>query len=392
MPSASLPEAPLTARVRAYWNDHIHDLAITSHPVGSPGFFQDLDEYHFDKLHHLCSSSRSTAFAASGCWTSAAGRAWTSCGLPRAAPPRSAWTWPTRPSPGARRISRSADWPRKLVVGRRRASAAGRSVRGLRVRSRRRAVHRRRPARGGRSPSRVAARRRGRLPGLQPHLLAQRAVEADEVGSRTRGAPVLRKYSPDEFRRLLGGFSDVRLVFERFPVKSRLHGGWKGLAFNTMFVGTFNALPRSWVERLRMAPAGVLPEVDMLPFSKAHAYGNDFLYVRAADLTRPIRPGRHAPLRSAHRHRRRRVDHLRAHSARRVDDAANADGGKAELSGNGLRALAALIIRERQRQGRRRPLGRRNPDDGRAADAAAHVAGRPALRLRGRHGPAGRHS
>ena len=48
---------------------------------------------------------------------------------------------------------------------------------------------------------------------------------------------------------LLGGFSDVRLVFERFPVKSRLHGGWKGLAFNTMFVGTFNALPRSWVER-----------------------------------------------------------------------------------------------------------------------------------------------
>jgi len=53
VPSAPLPAAPLTARVRAYWNEHIHDLAITSHPVGSPGFFQDLDEYHFDKLHHL---------------------------------------------------------------------------------------------------------------------------------------------------------------------------------------------------------------------------------------------------------------------------------------------------------------------------------------------------
>ena len=36
---------------------------------------------------------------------------------------------------------------------------------------------------------------------------------------------------------------------ERFPVKSRLHGGWKGLAFNTFFVGTFNALPRSLVRR-----------------------------------------------------------------------------------------------------------------------------------------------
>src|SRR5690349_4470648 len=41
------------SQVRDYWNVHIHDLAITQHPVGSPGFFADLDEYHFDKLHHL---------------------------------------------------------------------------------------------------------------------------------------------------------------------------------------------------------------------------------------------------------------------------------------------------------------------------------------------------
>jgi hypothetical protein len=33
-------------------------------------------------------------------------------------------------------------------------------------------------------------------------------------------------------------------------VKSRLHGGWKGVAFNTFFVGTFNALPRSLVRPL----------------------------------------------------------------------------------------------------------------------------------------------
>ena len=37
----------------------------------------------------------------------------------------------------------------------------------------------------------------------------------------------------------------MRIVPERFPVKSRLHGGWKGAAFNTLFVGTFNALPRA---------------------------------------------------------------------------------------------------------------------------------------------------
>jgi hypothetical protein len=42
-------------------------------------------------------------------------------------------------------------------------------------------------------------------------------------------------------------FAELRIVPERFPVKSRLHGGWKGAAFNTLFVGTFNALPRALV-------------------------------------------------------------------------------------------------------------------------------------------------
>src|ERR1041384_7126391 len=39
--------------VRGYWERHIHDLEITKHPVGSRGFFDDLDQYHFEKLHHL---------------------------------------------------------------------------------------------------------------------------------------------------------------------------------------------------------------------------------------------------------------------------------------------------------------------------------------------------
>jgi SAM-dependent methyltransferase len=62
-------------------------------------------------------------------------------------------------------------------------------------------------------------------------------------------APVLLKFSIGEFRRLLGVFRDVRIVAERFPVKSRLHGGWKGTLFNTFFVGAFNALPRPLVRR-----------------------------------------------------------------------------------------------------------------------------------------------
>ena len=45
--------SPSQRAVRAYWDTHIHDLDITTHPPGSPGFFADLEQYHFEKLHHL---------------------------------------------------------------------------------------------------------------------------------------------------------------------------------------------------------------------------------------------------------------------------------------------------------------------------------------------------
>ncbi len=44
---------PSNAAVRDYWNLHIHDLDISSHAPGTRGFFEDLDQYHFEKLHHL---------------------------------------------------------------------------------------------------------------------------------------------------------------------------------------------------------------------------------------------------------------------------------------------------------------------------------------------------
>jgi hypothetical protein len=70
-----------------------------------------------------------------------------------------------------------------------------------------------------------------------------------KVGLEHEDAPVLLKFSIGELQQLLSAFRDVRIVPERFPVKSRLHGGWKGALFNTCFVGAFNALPRSLVGR-----------------------------------------------------------------------------------------------------------------------------------------------
>jgi SAM-dependent methyltransferase len=49
--AGSLPD--LTARVRAYWNNRIHDLEVTTAPVGTRQFFDELDEYRFDKLSYL---------------------------------------------------------------------------------------------------------------------------------------------------------------------------------------------------------------------------------------------------------------------------------------------------------------------------------------------------
>ena len=51
---STAPASPASQRdVRKYWDTHIHDLDITADPPGSRGFFADLEQYHFEKLHHL---------------------------------------------------------------------------------------------------------------------------------------------------------------------------------------------------------------------------------------------------------------------------------------------------------------------------------------------------
>ena len=87
----------------------------------------------------------------------------------------------------------------------------------------------------------------------------------------------------------------------------------------------------------------------MLRFAKAHAYGNDFLYVTsadagAADLADLAR-------RLCDRHRGVGADGLIVYTptpAGATMTLRNADGSKAELSGNGLRGLAALLARDRR--------------------------------------------
>ena len=82
-------------------------------------------------------------------------------------------------------------------------------------------------------------------------------------------------------------------------------------------------------------------------FTKAHAYGNDFLFIEAADGGLPDAP---AVARAAcDRHRGIGGDGLIVYQKTNTGARMtlyNADGGVAELSGNGVRCLAAILTEQ----------------------------------------------
>ncbi len=235
--------------VRTYWDRHIHDLDITRHPVGSRGFFDDLDQYHFEKLHHLlrlvkfdgyrdrdvlevgCGAGVDLArFARGGARVTGVDLTPSAIELARANFSQQGLTADLRvangealPFPDGRFdlvyahgvVQYTAD-PERLV---------GECARVLRA--------------GGEAIVQ-AYNRLSWLNALSKIM---------KVGLEHEEAPVLLKFSEPELRRLLSVFPEVRIVPERFPVTSRLHGGWTGAVYNNLFVGTFNALPRPLVRR-----------------------------------------------------------------------------------------------------------------------------------------------
>ncbi len=62
-------------------------------------------------------------------------------------------------------------------------------------------------------------------------------------------APVFHRYTRRQFRSLLDPFRDVKIIPERFPVATKVHKGWKAKAFNLAFVRVFNLMPRPLVRR-----------------------------------------------------------------------------------------------------------------------------------------------
>jgi SAM-dependent methyltransferase len=238
-----------TVEVRDYWERHIHDLAITQHPVGSRGFFEDLDQYHFEKLHHLL---RLVPF------DSMAGKAVLEVGC-------GAGVDLARFARGGARVT-GVDLAQSAIdLARTNFKQQGLQGEfqvgdGEYLRFPNDAfdlVYAHGVVQYTANPEKLVQEcRRVLKPGGQAIFQVYNRVswlnvlsKVMKVGLEHDDAPVLKKFSIAEFRRLLTGFQDVRIVPERFPVKSRLHGGWKGALYNGVFVGTFNALPKSVVQR-----------------------------------------------------------------------------------------------------------------------------------------------
>jgi SAM-dependent methyltransferase len=237
------------AAVRSYWNDHIHDLDISSHAPGSREFFADLDQYHFEKLHHLprlidFNAYRGKTVLDVGCGAGT--------DLVRFAKGGAIVTGVDL-SPSAIALARQNVAQQGLAADVREADGEtlpfednafdlvfAHGVVQYTARDRALVDECRRVLKPGGTAVFQVYNRISWLNGLSKVM---------KVPLEHEDAPVLKRYSAGEFRALLTGFRDVRIVEERFPVKSRLHGGWKGAVFNTCFVGTFNALPRAWVRR-----------------------------------------------------------------------------------------------------------------------------------------------
>ena len=245
----SHPDRATIDDVRNYWNAHIHDLEITSHPVGSPGFFADLDQYHFEKLHHLprliaFDGYRGKRVLEVGCGAGTdlvrfakGGAIVTGVDL---SPSAIALARQNFAQQGLEADLREADGERLPFPDNSFDLVYAHGVVQYTADDQRLVDECLRVLKPGELAVFQVYNRVSWLNALSKLM---------KVPLEHEDAPVLGKYSAAELRGLLKGFKEVRLVEERFPVKSRLHRGWKGVMFNTFFVGTFNALPRSLVRR-----------------------------------------------------------------------------------------------------------------------------------------------
>ena len=235
--------------IQNYWNERIHDLDMTTQPIGTREFFDDLDDYRFDKLRYLpnlvdfngyrgrdllevgCGIGTDLLrFARGGAKVTGVDLAHRSIELAQAnfrihddipsasllvengeALPFDSETFDVVYTHGV--LQYTAD-PLKMI------SECHRVLRS-----------------GGEAIFMVYNR----------YSWLYALSKLTGVGLEHADAPVLSLFSRSEFFRLVEKFPERNIIADRFPVASRLHRGWKALLYNGLFVRAFTVLPVSLV-------------------------------------------------------------------------------------------------------------------------------------------------
>lgn len=237
----------LLDEIRDYWNLHIHDLEIATQPVGTVGFFQELAEYRFDKLHYLprvvdfsayqdkrllevgCGVGTDLVrFARAGAVVTGVDLAEVSIDLARKNFALEGLSADLRVMNGEDLEFDDGSFDVVYAHGVLQYTADAQKM--------------------------VDELHRVLRSGGEAILMVYNKVswlnllsKITKVELEHEDAPVLRLYAIKEFRRLLSSFAEVRFVPERFPVKTRLHRGIKAMLFNDLFVRGFNCLPKSLI-------------------------------------------------------------------------------------------------------------------------------------------------
>lgn len=241
---------PLLIAIRDYWNEHIHDLEVATEPIGSPGFFDQLDVYRFDKLRYLPQlvdfngfSGKSLLeigcgvgidlvhFAQGGARVTGIDLSEVSIGLAQANFSQRGLDADLRVMNGEKLEFEDSSFDIVYAHGVLQYTAHAESMMAEIYRV---------LMRNGEAIMMVYNR--------NSWLNAMSKVM--KVGLEHEDAPVLKKFSISEYKDLLSPFDQFTIIPERFPVETKLHHGIKATLYNKGFVKAFNLLPKSMVRPL----------------------------------------------------------------------------------------------------------------------------------------------
>jgi SAM-dependent methyltransferase len=236
----------LKAAVRNYWDAHVDDWKIATHPSGSPEFFAEVEAYRFEKLSYLEERIDFAGFAGKRLLDVGCGLGNDTSRFARGG----AVVTGIDISPRAIQLAtdnfaqRGLDGEFHVMDGERLefpdesfdvvychtvlhfTPDPARMVR---------EIHR--VLKGDGVAILMTVNRRSWMNWLR-HVMK---VDIDHLDS-----PVFRHMTIAEFGGILQPFDSVEITPERFPVPTKVHGGIKALVYNKIFVGLFNAMPLSW--------------------------------------------------------------------------------------------------------------------------------------------------